>query len=85
MEGIVNVENLWIFIDSLSLSKENKRWLAGKLCDGDSVGISDSKADSFCPYSKEQLDKRFSLIERDIENGVLVDSEEVDRRMDDMF
>ena len=31
MEGTISIENLWMFIKSMSLSADNQRWLADRL------------------------------------------------------
>ena len=52
MEVTVSMESLWAFLDSLSLSRTNREWLADKLLEEDNAGHCDDEEEYI---SKEEI------------------------------
>ena len=48
----VSMESLWAFLDSLSLSRTNREWLADKLLEEDNAGRCDDEEEYI---SKEEI------------------------------
>jgi hypothetical protein len=76
MEGTVSIENLWMFIKSMSLSADNQRWLAERL-----IESSKEKNSSVQPYTIEELNRRIDKAEQSIANGRVISHAEVMNRM----
>ena len=80
MEGTISIENLWMFIKSMSLSADNQRWLADRLIEN-----SAEETSSVRPYSVEELNRRIDKAEQSIAEGRVVSHSEVMKRIDDFI
>ena len=80
MEGTVSIENLWMFIKSMSLSADNQRWLAERL-----IESSKEKNSSVQPYTIEELNRRIDKAEQSIANGRVIIHAEVMNRMNEFI
>ena len=80
MEGTVSIENLWMFIKSMSLSADNQRWLAERL-----IESSKEKNSSVQPYTIEELNRRIDKAEQSITNGSVISHTEVMNRMNEFI
>ncbi|MBO7565819.1 MAG: hypothetical protein J6T60_01800 [Bacteroidales bacterium] len=80
MEGTVSIENLWMFIKSMSLSADNQRWLADRL-----IESSEEKTLSVHPYTIEELNRRIDKAEQSIANGRVISHTEVMNRMNEFI
>ena len=69
MKATVTLDNLWAYLQSLSLSDSNKEWLAEKLIE--------SKEHAPEPYTIEELDSRLMVAEEDFECGNTFTTDEV--------
>ncbi len=58
-----------------TLSFEDRMWLVNELETSEKEEVSE------CPYTKEELDKRFDEIEKEIANGEYTTSEETFRQI----
>ena len=80
MEGTISIENLWMFIKSMSLSADNQRWLADRLIEN-----SAEETSSVRPYTVEELNRRINKAEQSIAEGRVVSHSDVMKRMDDFI
>ena len=80
MEGTISIENLWMFIKSMSLSADNQRWLADRLIEN-----SAEETSSVRPYTVEELNRRIDKAEQSIAEGRVVSHSGVMKRMDDFI
>ncbi len=80
MEGTISIENLWMFIKSMSLSADNQRWLADRLIEN-----SAEETSSVRPYTVEELNRRIDKAEKSIAEGRVVSHSDVMKRMDDFI
>ncbi|MBQ5576284.1 MAG: hypothetical protein IIT37_09590 [Bacteroidales bacterium] len=80
MEGTISIENLWMFIKSMSLSADNQRWLADRLIEN-----SAEETSSVRPYTVEELNRRIDKAEQSIAEGRVVSHSDVMKRMDDFI
>ena len=80
MEGTVSIENLWMFIKSMSLSADNQRWLADRLIEN-----SEEETSSERPYTIEELNRRIDKAEQSITNGRVISHTEVMNRMNEFI
>ena len=79
-KGTVSIENLWMFIKSMSLSADNQRWLADRL-----IESSNEKTSSVHPYTIEELNRRIDKAEQSIANGRVISHTEVMNRMNEFI
>ena len=80
MEGTISIENLWMFIKSMSLSADNQRWLADRLIEN-----SAEETSSVRTYTVEELNRRINKAEQSIAEGRVVSHSDVMKRMDDFI
>jgi hypothetical protein len=80
MEGTISIENLWMFIKSMSLSADNQRWLADRLIEN-----SEEETSSERPYTMEELNRRIDKAEQSITNGRVISHTEVMNRMNEFI
>lgn len=62
-----------------TLSFEDRMWLVSELETSEKEEVSE------CPYTKEELDKRFDEIEKEIANGEYTTSEDFFRELNEEF
>lgn len=73
----ISLNNLWTYLQGLSLSASNQRWLADRLMESSKSHTSDFSdaenivniADETTPYSSEELNARIDEAEIEIERG----------------
>ena len=80
MEGTVSIENLWMFIKSMSLSADNQRWLADRLIENSVEETSSERQ-----YTMEELNRRIDKAEQSIANGRVISHTEVMNRMNEFI
>lgn len=80
MRVSASMESLWRYIDSLSLSKRNREWLAGKLLD-DSQGMLEEPQEEY--ISKEEVLEKIDSGLKDVKAGSTKTYEEFMRDWDD--
>ncbi|MBQ9214517.1 MAG: hypothetical protein IJ150_11345 [Bacteroidales bacterium] len=78
------LNNLWTYLQGLSLSIEDCKWLARKLIEPN-VNDTPTKENSVCPYTKEELNSRFDEIEKEISTGQCTKSEDFFQELDKEF
>ena len=77
MRVAASVENLWQYIQSLSLSERNRKWLAGKL-------LESSRTEEECEYiSKEEILAGIDAGLKDMKAGRKQSFEEFIKEMED--
>lgn len=77
MRVAASVENLWQYIQSLSLSERNRKWLAGKL-------LENSRTEEECEYiSKEEILAGIDAGLKDMKAGRKQSFEEFIKEMED--
>ena len=79
MEGTISIDKLWTFIQSMSLSADNQRWLADRLIENS------KKNESASQYTIEELNKRIDKAEASIAQGHVVSHHEVINQMNDFI
>lgn len=87
MRVSASMESLWRYIDSLSLSKRNREWLAGKLLEDshgvleDSHGVLEEPQEEY--ISKEEVLEKIDSGLKDVKAGRTKTYEEFMRDWDD--
>lgn len=81
MEGTISIDKLWTFIQSMSLSADNQRWLADRLIENSKKNESASQYTFDCPYTQEEIDRRLDIAEQQAAAGLSIDNDEVFRRL----
>lgn len=86
MEGTISIDKLWTFIQSMSLSADNQRWLADRLIENSKKNesasqytLKDNTID--CPYTQEEIDRRLDIAEQQVAAGLSIDNDEVFRML----
>ena len=80
MNAYISLDGLVDFINSLSLSAENQRWLAARLIENSEKLDSQVKA-----YTMEEINHRIDESEFEYNNGMIVSNEVVMQEMDDLI
>lgn len=79
MECTISIDKLWAFIQSMSLSADNQRWLADRLIENS------AKVESARQYTIEELNKRIDKSEASIAQGNIVSHNDVMNMMNDFI
>ena len=86
MDCTISIDKLWAFLQSMSLSADNQRWLANRLIENskktESASAYTIKANTIdCPYTKEEVNRRLDIAEQQAAAGLSIDNDEVFRRL----
>ena len=73
------LNNLWTYLQGLSLSQSDREWLAGKLV------MPKDTTEQLKPYTIEELHEMIAQAERESAAGLGQDSEEMFREMQEEF
>ena len=82
MDCTISIDKLWAFLQSMSLSADNQRWLADRLIENSKKAESANAYTIIdCPYTKEEVNRRLDIAEQQAAAGLSIDNDEVFRRL----
>lgn len=67
----VSLNNLWVYLQGLTLTADNKRWIADHLYE------QARQEESVLPYTMEEINARLDEAERQVATGQLIDEEDI--------
>ena len=71
----VSLNNLWVYLQGLTLTADNKRWIADHLYE------QARQEEMQLPYTMEEIDARLDRAEADVAAGRLLTRSEASKRM----
>ena len=70
----VSLNNLWVYLQGLTLTADNKRWIADHLYE-------QARQEDALPYTMEEINARLDRAEADVESGRVLSRAEASKRM----
>ena len=67
----VSLNNLWVYLQGLTLTADNKRWIADHLYE------QARQEEAVLPYTMEEINARLDEAERQVATGQLIDEEDI--------
>ena len=73
----IALNNLWTYLQGLTLTASNKRWIADHLYEQ----VQQEEEEAVLPYTMEEINARLDEAELQVAMGQLIDEEEVAREL----
>ena len=74
----VSLNNLWLYLQGLTLTADNKRWIADHLYEE-----ARQEEEALSPYTMEEINARLDEAERQVAMGQLIDEEDLVKELEE--
>ncbi len=74
----VSLNNLWLYLQGLTLTADNKRWIADHLYEE-----ARQEEEALSPYTMEEINARLDEAERQVAMGQLIDEEDIVKELEE--